>query len=140
MKNIVIIGAGASGMMCAIEAAKNNINAHITILEHNMSAGRKILTTGNGRCNLTNMNMDIKCYRSHDMDRLEELLSLLSPDTVINCFNSMGMLCASKNGYIYPYSNQASSCFIISKTWLSKTKSIPSLLHVFISISFTVDA
>ena len=109
MKNIVIIGAGASGMMCAIEAAKNNINAHITILEHNMSAGRKILTTGNGRCNLTNMNMDIKCYRSHDMDRLEELLSLLSPDTVINCFNSMGMLCTSKNGYIYPYSNQAST-------------------------------
>ncbi len=109
MRKIVIVGAGASGMMCAIEAAKNSKNTHIVILEHNTSAGRKILATGNGRCNLTNMTMNIDCYRSHDMDRLSELTGHISPEDVIGRFKEMGMLSTSKNGYVYPYSGQAAT-------------------------------
>ena len=109
MRKIVIIGAGASGMMCAIETAKNNKNTKIVILEHNLSAGKKILATGNGRCNLTNKQMDVNQYRSHDMDRLEELFGEPDAFEVIKTFNELGMLCIDKNGYVYPYSGQAAT-------------------------------
>ena len=52
MKKVVIIGGGASGMMAAIQAARTG--AAVTLLEHNEKPGKKILATGNGRCNLTN--------------------------------------------------------------------------------------
>ncbi len=109
MREIVIIGGGASGMMCAIEILKNNKNTHVVILEHNVSAGRKILATGNGRCNLTNLSMSAECYRSHDMDKMAELVGRITPQEIIERFKAMGMLCTEKNGYVYPYSGQAST-------------------------------
>lgn len=60
-KRIVIIGGGASGLTAAIGGARNG--AHVTIVEHMDRVGKKILSTGNGRCNLTNLRMEADCYR-----------------------------------------------------------------------------
>lgn len=116
MTEIFIIGAGASGMIAAIEASKEALrldkNVSITILEHNNTYGKKLLATGNGRCNMTNKHMNISCFRSHDMERLETYLNASdngSAEKIISYFAELGMLCTDKNGYIYPYSYQAST-------------------------------
>ena len=60
-RRIVIIGGGASGLVAAIGAAGSG--ADVTIVEHMDRVGKKILSTGNGRCNLTNLRMEADCYR-----------------------------------------------------------------------------
>lgn len=86
----IIIGAGASGLACAIRLKQNKPNCDIIVLERMNQAGKKILATGNGRCNLSNTHAD-------DYDR------------VIAFFNSLGLVTrADDEGRIYPYSNQAS--------------------------------
>ena len=63
MKNrVIIVGGGAAGMVAAIVAARKN--AQVWMLEHNDKVGKKILVTGNGRCNLTNERMDSSFFRS----------------------------------------------------------------------------
>ena len=60
--NILIIGGGASGLMCALTACKNGKS--VTILEGAFKVGKKILASGNGRCNLTNKNITKACYNN----------------------------------------------------------------------------
>ena len=64
MRKVVVIGAGAAGMMAAISAAEHG--AHTVVLEHKDRVGKKILSTGNGRCNFTNLVQTPQCYRSDD--------------------------------------------------------------------------
>lgn len=116
MTEVFVIGAGASGMTAAIEASKEALNLkksfRITILEHNTVPGRKLLATGNGRCNLTNRELNTGCFRSHDMKRLELLLQKddnANPEKIIEYFRKLGMICTDKNGYIYPHSCQAAT-------------------------------
>lgn len=66
MKRIGIIGGGASGIVAAIAAARSDGDAQVFILEQKESIGKKILATGNGRCNLTNEAMDASCYHGED--------------------------------------------------------------------------
>ena len=77
MRQIGIIGGGASGMMAAIAAANTSIkDTEITILERRDRIGRKILATGNGKCNLGNTDFSPKRdYRSHDPYRLPEFFA-----------------------------------------------------------------
>ena len=58
----VIIGGGASGLMCAISAKRKNPALNIGIIEKNDRVGKKLLSTGNGRCNLTNSNVGVNRY------------------------------------------------------------------------------
>ena len=109
MTRLIIVGAGASGMMAAISAAKANKDIDIIILEHGAKPGRKILATGNGRCNLTNEKLDSECFRSHDGAGIEGWLKMCQTKDVIDMFYEMGMLTYDKGGYIYPYSRQAST-------------------------------
>ena len=101
MRQIGIIGGGASGMMAAIAAANTSIkDTEITILERRDRIGRKILATGNGKCNLGNTDFSPKRdYRSHDPYRLPE-----------------------KNGYLYPYSGQASTVLDFFREELERKK------------------
>lgn len=62
--DVIIIGAGAAGLMCAIEAAKRG--RHVLVLDHANKAGKKILISGGGRCNFTNIHANSKCYISHN--------------------------------------------------------------------------
>ena len=66
MKQVLIIGGGASGLMAAITAARNG--AKVTLLEKNRQTGKKLLVTGNGRCNFTNRNQELSNYRTDRPD------------------------------------------------------------------------
>lgn len=108
MSRIGIIGGGASGMIAAIEAARRG--AAVTILERRDRPGKKLLATGNGRCNLTNRDFCVsRDYRSHDPKRLPALLEQFKVDDTIRFFREIGVLVTDKNGYLYPRSQQAST-------------------------------
>lgn len=106
-KDIVIIGGGAAGMVAAISAARNG--AKVTILEHKEKLGKKILATGNGKCNYTNLHQTIDCYRSENIPFVEEVFSHFNEKDTIDFFKELGIYPKSRNGYMYPNSEQASS-------------------------------
>ncbi len=106
-KEIIIIGGGAAGMVAAISAARNG--AKVTILEHKEKLGKKILATGNGKCNYTNLHQSIDCYRSENIPFVEEVFSHFDEKDTIAFFKDLGIYPKSRNGYMYPNSEQASS-------------------------------
>lgn len=106
-KSVYIIGGGASGMMAAIHAAKEG--AQVTILEHTDRVGRKLLSTGNGRCNLTNLYQAPECYRSCNPGFPMEVTAGYPVRETLRFFEGLGILPKSKDGYIYPNSEQASA-------------------------------
>ena len=112
MTKIAIIGGGASGLACAIEimrTVKNKDDVKVTILERLPRVGKKILVTGNGRCNLTNVNASVENYRG-DADYTLHALDKYSPQSNIEFFNSLGLYTRTEDeGRVYPLSNQASS-------------------------------
>lgn len=108
MKRIAIIGGGASGMMAAISAAYTDRKAHVFVLEHKDVLGKKILSTGNGRCNLTNMDMALEHFRGDDTRIIEEILSQFDSTHTLEFFHSIGVLTKAKGNYVYPRSEQAS--------------------------------
>ena len=107
MEEIVIIGGGASGLIAAISAARKG--KKVTILEKNNICGKKILVTGNGRCNYTNKDQDIKHYRSCNIELAKKVITEQNHEKVLEFFNQIGIVPKIKNGYYYPYSNQAVS-------------------------------
>lgn len=106
-KKIIIIGGGASGLMAAIAAARQG--ADVTILEHMDRVGKKILSTGNGRCNMTNLTMKPECYRSSQRQFPMKVLDKYSVWDTLTFFDELGIVTKSKNGYIYPNSEQAAA-------------------------------
>ena len=106
-KRIVIIGGGASGLTAAIGGARNG--AHVTIVEHMDRVGKKILSTGNGRCNLTNLRMEADCYRCGRKEFPMEVIRGFGVDETLAFFKGLGIEPKDRNGYIYPNSDQASA-------------------------------
>lgn len=105
MKKVVIIGGGASGMMAAIQAARTG--AAITLLEHNEKPGKKILATGNGRCNLTNLVQEPSRYRSSQPDFPWKIITQYPLEDTLAFFSELGIYTKDRNGWVYPYSDQA---------------------------------
>ena len=105
--NIVIVGGGASGMTAAITAAEKG--AKVTIIEHNDRLGKKILSTGNGRCNFTNLRMESDCFRGASPEFVETVLAQFTHEDAISFFENLGVLAKEKSGCVYPYSEQASA-------------------------------
>ena len=105
---MVIIGGGAAGMMAAITASENG--AAVTILEHKDRVGKKILMTGNGKCNLTNMS-DIKGkYYGEDLGKIEKCIGQFDAIAVRRFFQEIGLYTKEKrDGGVYPVSEQAAS-------------------------------
>lgn len=109
MKHILVIGGGAAGMAAAITAARENSAVKVTILERLDRVGKKILATGNGRCNLTNMGASYAHFYSSDKGALKQALEGMSPNVVLDFFDSLGLLCQEEDeGRVYPYCKQAS--------------------------------
>ena len=104
---IAIIGGGASGLMAAIAAAKNG--AKVDIWERNDRVGKKILATGNGKCNFANKDFDMKHFHGENLSIPEKVLNHFTVEDTQLCFESLGMLCKAKDTLLYPYSEQASS-------------------------------
>ena len=103
---VFVIGAGASGLVSAIKARDAGCN--VTILERNNKCGKKILLTGNGRCNFYNENQDIKHYHSSNIELFKEILES-KKDEILPFFKDLGIVYKNNNGYYYPYSNQSTS-------------------------------
>lgn len=117
---IVIIGAGASGMMAAIQAAR--AGADVTILEHMDRVGKKILSTGNGRCNLSNLYQSKDCYRCSQPSFPEKILRQFTVEETMAFFQGLGILFKDRNGYLYPNSDQASSVLDVLRMELAFRK------------------
>ena len=107
MSNIKIgvIGGGAAGMMAAITAARQG--AKVTLIEGNPRLGKKILSTGNGKCNLGNRNLDVSQYYTEQPEMLERFLEQFNTWDTISFFQGLGVVLKEKNGYLYPASEQA---------------------------------
>ena len=103
-----IIGGGASGMTAAIFAARNG--AKVTVLEHTGRIGKKILSTGNGKCNFTNQKLSKDDYNCDHPSFAETALRKFSRVAAVDFFENCGMLTESKrDGYYYPATGQAST-------------------------------
>ncbi len=101
-----IIGGGASGMFAAIQLAKAGISA--TILEKNDRPGKKLLATGNGKCNLGNEDIVIDNYYTSEPKLLEKRLASFGAADTMAAFDEMGLIIKNKNGLFYPLGEQAS--------------------------------
>ena len=106
--DIVIVGAGASGLTAAIHASKNK-NTNRTLIERNNVLGKKILATGNGKCNYYNSDQDLSHYHSTNNELIKEIINNKNLKEVEDFFNYLGIIPKIRNGYYYPFSNQATT-------------------------------
>ncbi len=119
-KRVIVIGAGASGMTAAVFAARQG--ADVTLIEHGKRAGKKILSTGNGRCNFSNRYMDASCYRSEVPDFPMKVISRFPLEMTLDFFRDMGAVFRERDGYLYPYSGQASAVLDILCSEIEREK------------------
>ena len=107
-KQVLVVGGGAAGMIAAISARR--LGADVTILEKNPRVGKKILATGNGRCNFTNINADVGYYHGNNPKFTYSALSNFTVDDTIRFFEKLGIAHKVEDfGKIFPMSDQASS-------------------------------
>lgn len=104
---IGIIGAGAAGLAAAIFAARSG--AEVRLLERGEKAAKKILTTGNGKCNYTNLSLPPSAYHSGENSFVMEAIKRFGSDETIAFFKSLGVEPLCREGYVYPSSEQAAS-------------------------------
>lgn len=110
MIKVGIIGGGASGLLAAVIAAKNG--AKVTVLEAKDRFGVKLSMTGNGKCNITNTNIEpvANVYYSEDYEFVDTVIQRLNPKALLALFGSWGIETVTRrDGYIYPRSNSAKS-------------------------------
>ena len=104
MKNVIVIGAGPAGLTAAINASKKN---NVTIIDQNNKIGKKLLITGNGKCNYWNKNQDIENYNSSS-----DLSDLITNENLSRAFEftkEIGIIPYIKNDCFYPTTNQSIS-------------------------------
>lgn len=119
--DVAIIGAGPAGMMAAITASGNA--QRVVLIERNPAVGRKLLATGNGRCNLTNACVAIDRYHGGNLKFIETVLSQFDQDATMEFFRSLGLLLKEEdNGRIFPRTNQAASVVEVLRQRLLRNK------------------
>ena len=117
---LAIIGGGASGMAAALAAAENP-DVQVHIFERQARVGRKLLATGNGRCNLTNLNAGTAHYHGENPAFAETALQAMPPEAVLQWFRRLGLFTvAEDSGRVYPYSDQANSVVDVLRLALQK--------------------
>ena len=106
---IAIIGAGASGMAAAITAAASGTH-EILLFERQARVGKKLLATGNGRCNLTNRQAAVSHYHGTDPSFILPALQAFPVESTLDFFSALGLYTVTEpGGRVYPYSDQANS-------------------------------
>lgn len=106
-RHVIIVGGGASGLVAAITAAREG--ADVTLIEQKDRVGKKILSTGNGRCNLTNTYMNLECFRGDDVSIVSKVLEQFDYTDTMKFFEELGVILKERQGYVYPISDQAST-------------------------------
>lgn len=106
----VIVGGGASGLMCAIGAKQKNKNISVAIIEKNDRVGKKLLSTGNGRCNLTHSDITAEKYCGSFKKQSNTIFKKYDTDKLLDIFKKIGLLTFCDNeGRYYPICKQASA-------------------------------
>lgn len=105
MIDVLVIGCGASGIVCAINAKRNN--NRVVVLEKNSKPLKKLLMTGNGKCNYFNEIYSTKNYYSEDIDIVNKIISNQNINEAKKFFDDLGIIPTINNGYYYPFSKQA---------------------------------
>ncbi len=117
---IGIIGGGASGMAAALSAAQFE-NVQVILFERQERLGRKLLATGNGRCNLSNLDACSDFYYGNDLNFTDGALERFSVENTLAWFRDLGLITvAEKSGRVYPYSDQANSVVDVLRFALQK--------------------
>ncbi|MDE6847358.1 MAG: aminoacetone oxidase family FAD-binding enzyme [Lachnospiraceae bacterium] len=106
-RRIAVIGGGAAGMMAAVQAARRG--AEVTIYERNDRVGKKILSTGNGKCNFSNELMGADYYYGSGKALIDTIYKRFGIAETKKFFEELGMRIKDRNGYLYPASEQAST-------------------------------
>ncbi len=104
-RRVLIVGAGASGLMAAVMAAR--AGAAVTLLEQNERPGKKVCATGGGRCNLTNLTMPPDAYRGTHPEFVRNVFRQFSVADTLNFFRETGLVVTEREGYVYPANMQA---------------------------------
>lgn len=104
MKKVVVIGGGASGIIASIFASTNN---EVIVLERNSTPLKKLLLTGNGKCNYFNDNQDISNYNSSSCSELDKIINNTNIEKMLSFLENIGIESRIKNGYYYPYVNNS---------------------------------
>jgi predicted Rossmann fold flavoprotein len=126
VKKVAIIGAGASGLLCAIFCAKNSL--HVELFEQNSKPAKKILVSGNGRCNISNTSLSADDYFTQNYGFVKDALSEFGFGEFKKFCESIGLFLDIKDdGRVYPLSNEAKS---VASILLAYAKSLGVRLHV----------
>lgn len=106
--DVIIIGAGAAGLMTAISAARHGVKS-VLLLDQSQRPGLKILMSGGGRCNLTNQELDLNRYRCASVNSLRKVILQFPPSGVISFFNQLGVETKTEEPWkkVFPVSDQA---------------------------------
>lgn len=108
--DVIIVGGGAAGLLCSVLIKSRKPDYSVAVLEAQDRVGKKLLATGNGRCNLTNLYTEAKMYHGSFAKGAEYLLSFCPPSMVVDLFEELGLQTyAEDDGRVYPVSRQANS-------------------------------
>ena len=108
MYDVIIVGGGFSGLVLANLLLDKKFN-NFLLLERNDRVGKKILVTGNGRCNLTNTDLSVKNYHGEHPDFCQYAIKKYDNEVIARFFKQMGLLLSEENGKVYPLSKVANS-------------------------------
>ena len=123
MQQIVILGGGAAGLAAALAAAQSAPAGavRVTVLDRNPRCGKKLLATGNGRCNLDNTGIAPEQYFTADPAALRPLLAAVDAAAPLEWFAALGLYTRTDEaGRVYPYSNQAADVLALLKGHLAR--------------------
>ena len=121
MAHILILGGGAAGLAAALAAAQAAPAARVTVLERNPKVGKKLLATGNGRCNLDNTAIAPEKYFTADPAALRPLLAAVDAAAPLAWFEQLGLYTRTdETGRVYPYSNQAADVLALLELHLQR--------------------
>ena len=136
MKDCIIVGGGAAGMVAAIEAKRAGAKS-VLLVEKQSCLGKKLSQTGNGRANFTNLSMPISAYRSNHPECIPPFLAQFNSKDSLEYFKSLGIYPKFRGDYVYPYSDQAKSLVQCLENALHKLGVEICLQHRVEAISWT---
>ncbi len=128
--DIIVVGGGASGLVAAITAARNK--SKVLVLEHKDKIAKKILATGNGKCNFTNTYYDDTVFRSDSPSFVLPVLEQFSVNDTIHFFEELGVYPKDRNGYLYPNSGQAQTILDVLRMEIERLR-VPVLVEEHVS-------
>lgn len=118
---VLVLGGGPAGMTAALAAAR--AGAEVLLLEQNERIGKKLLLTGNGKCNYTNLELDVARYDTDRPDFVRELMKCYPPKTIIRFLEELGVPPLSRHGgWIYPHAEQAAAVLNALRAALEREK------------------